>query len=55
MPGDSGGPLIVGDKIVGVASWSESKWQWYSIYGRLNSEADDWAVQQTGDGRSIVG
>ncbi|MEC3981174.1 trypsin-like serine protease [Amycolatopsis sp. H20-H5] len=48
LPGDSGGPLIVGGKIVGLASWSRSDFKWYSVYSRLNNDMGDWAVQQVG-------
>lgn len=46
LPGDSGGPLIVDGKVVGVASWSKSTWNWYSIYGRLDNEMGDWVAEQ---------
>ncbi|MFD1146695.1 trypsin-like serine protease [Saccharothrix hoggarensis] len=48
LPGDSGGPLIVGGKIVGVASWSRSDFRWYSIYGRLTNDMGDWVKQEIG-------
>jgi secreted trypsin-like serine protease len=49
LPGDSGGPLIVDGKVVGVASWSRSDFKWYSVYGRLNNDMGDWVKQQIGD------
>ncbi|MEV6913315.1 trypsin-like serine protease [Amycolatopsis sp. NPDC051071] len=48
LPGDSGGPLIVDGKVVGVASWSRSDFKWYSVYGRLNNDMGDWVKQQIG-------
>lgn len=49
LPGDSGGPLIVQGKVIGVASWSRSDFRWYSVYGRLTNEMGDWVKQQIGD------
>ncbi|MGW2401598.1 trypsin-like serine protease [Kitasatospora sp. NPDC001664] len=48
LPGDSGGPLIVDGKVVGVASWSRSDFKWYSVYGRLNNDMGDWVKEQIG-------
>ncbi|WP_285611349.1 trypsin-like serine protease [Actinokineospora globicatena] len=48
LPGDSGGPLIVGGKIYGVASWSRSDFKWYSVYGRLDNEMGDWVKSEVG-------
>ncbi|XVV01324.1 trypsin-like serine protease [Actinosynnema sp. CA-248983] len=48
LPGDSGGPLLVDGKIVGVASWSRSDFKWYSVYGRLTNEMGDWVKQEVG-------
>ncbi|RJQ80803.1 serine protease [Pseudonocardiaceae bacterium YIM PH 21723] len=50
LPGDSGGPLIAGGKIVGVASWSRSDFKWYSVYGRLDNDMGDWVKQQISGG-----
>ncbi|MEU6151944.1 trypsin-like serine protease [Actinosynnema sp. NPDC047251] len=52
LPGDSGGPLIVDGKIVGVASWSRSDFKWYSVYGRLTNDMGDWVKQQVGSPQS---
>ncbi|MEJ2858316.1 MULTISPECIES: trypsin-like serine protease [unclassified Saccharothrix] len=52
LPGDSGGPLIVDGKIVGVASWSRSDFKWYSVYGRLTNEMGDWVKQEVGTPQS---
>lgn len=49
LPGDSGGPFVVGGKIVGLASWSRSDFRWYSIYSRLDNDMGDWVKQQVGD------
>ncbi|MGW7537599.1 trypsin-like serine protease [Amycolatopsis sp. NPDC054798] len=49
LPGDSGGPLIVDGKVVGVASWSRSDFKWYSVYGRLNNDMGDWVAEQIGN------
>ncbi|MGO1050253.1 trypsin-like serine protease [Crossiella sp. CA198] len=49
LPGDSGGPLIVDGKVIGVASWSRSDFRWYSIYARLNNEMGDWVREQAGN------
>ncbi|MEV8378312.1 S8 family serine peptidase [Kribbella sp. NPDC056861] len=49
LPGDSGGPLIVQGKVIGVASWSRSDFKWYSVYGRLTNDMGDWVKQQVGD------
>ncbi|WP_020391151.1 S8 family serine peptidase [Kribbella catacumbae] len=49
LPGDSGGPLIVQGKVIGVASWSRSDFKWYSVYGRLTNDMGDWVKQQIGD------
>ncbi|WP_344431972.1 S1 family peptidase, partial [Amycolatopsis minnesotensis] len=49
LPGDSGGPLIVDGKVVGVASWSRSDFKWYSVYGRLNNDMGDWVKEKIGD------
>jgi subtilisin-like proprotein convertase family protein len=49
LPGDSGGPLIVQGKVIGVASWSRSDFRWYSVYGRLTNDMGDWVKQQIGD------
>lgn len=49
LPGDSGGPLLVNDKIVGLASWSRSDFRWYSIYARLDNDMGDWVKQEIGD------
>lgn len=49
LPGDSGGPFVVGGKIVGLASWSRSDFRWYSIYARLDNDMGDWVKQQVGD------
>lgn len=46
LPGDSGGPLIVDGIIVGVASWSRSSFDWYSIYGRLDNDMGDWVAEE---------
>ncbi|MFI6316203.1 trypsin-like serine protease [Nonomuraea sp. NPDC050556] len=46
LPGDSGGPLIVGGKVVGVASWSRSDFKWYSVYGRLDNDMGDWVKKK---------
>lgn len=46
LPGDSGGPLIVNGKVVGVGSWSKSTWNWHSIYGRLDNDMGDWVAQE---------
>ncbi|WP_414940769.1 trypsin-like serine protease [Amycolatopsis sp. cmx-11-51] len=48
LPGDSGGPLIVDGKVVGVASWSRSDFKWYSVYGRLNNDMGDWVKEKIG-------
>ncbi|MFD7028629.1 trypsin-like serine protease [Streptomyces sp. NPDC059917] len=48
LPGDSGGPLIVDGKVVGVASWSRADFKWYSVYGRLNNDMGDWVKEQIG-------
>ncbi|MEU4804457.1 trypsin-like serine protease [Actinosynnema sp. NPDC023587] len=48
LPGDSGGPLIVDGKIVGVASWSRSDFKWYGVYGRLTNDMGDWVEQEVG-------
>ncbi|MEU5695652.1 trypsin-like serine protease [Actinosynnema sp. NPDC020468] len=48
LPGDSGGPLIVEGKVVGVASWSRSDFKWYSVYGRLTNDMGDWVKQEVG-------
>lgn len=52
LPGDSGGPLIVDGKIVGVASWSRSDFRWYSVYGRLTNDMGDWVKQEVGTPQS---
>ncbi|GAA1339844.1 trypsin-like serine protease [Saccharothrix algeriensis] len=52
LPGDSGGPLIVDGKIVGVASWSRSDFKWYSVYGRLTNDMGDWVRQEVGTPQS---
>ncbi|WP_203590772.1 S8 family serine peptidase [Streptomyces sp. SID13031] len=49
LPGDSGGPLIVQGKVIGVASWSRSDFKWYSVYGRLTNDMGDWVKTQVGD------
>ncbi|MFC0627510.1 trypsin-like serine protease [Kribbella deserti] len=49
LPGDSGGPLIVDGKVIGVASWSRSDFKWYSVYGRLTNEMGDWVKAQIVD------
>ncbi|MBN6037216.1 trypsin-like serine protease [Amycolatopsis sp. 195334CR] len=49
LPGDSGGPLIVDGKVVGVASWSRSDFRWYGVWGRLNNDMGDWVKQQVGE------
>ncbi|MGX7825454.1 trypsin-like serine protease [Actinokineospora sp. 24-640] len=49
LPGDSGGPLIVNNKIIGVASWSRSDFRWYGIYGRLTNAMGDWVKQEIGE------
>ncbi|WP_394826101.1 trypsin-like serine protease [Pendulispora albinea] len=46
LKGDSGGPFIVDNVIVGVASWSRSDFFWYSVYGRLNNDMGDWVKAQ---------
>ncbi|MFI6539798.1 trypsin-like serine protease [Nonomuraea sp. NPDC050547] len=48
LPGDSGGPLIIDGKIVGVASWSRADFKWYSVYGRLTNDMGDWVKEQIG-------
>ncbi|WP_037314201.1 trypsin-like serine protease [Amycolatopsis orientalis] len=48
LPGDSGGPFVVGGKVVGVASWSRSDFHWYSVYSRLNNDMGDWVAEQIG-------
>ncbi len=49
LPGDSGGPLIVDGKVVGVASWSRSDFHWYGVWGRLNNDMGDWVKEQVGN------
>ncbi|RZS39238.1 trypsin [Herbihabitans rhizosphaerae] len=51
LKGDSGGPMIVNGKVVGVASWSRADFKWYSVYGRLDNEMGDWVKQEVGSGR----
>ncbi|WP_394832947.1 trypsin-like serine protease [Pendulispora rubella] len=46
LKGDSGGPFLVNNVIVGVASWSRSDFFWYSVYGRLNNDMGDWVKAQ---------
>ncbi|CRK61390.1 secreted trypsin-like serine protease [Alloactinosynnema sp. L-07] len=48
LPGDSGGPLIVNNKIYGVASWSRADFKWYGVWGRLNNDMGDWVKQEVG-------
>ncbi|MGH3433787.1 MAG: trypsin-like serine protease, partial [Thermocrispum sp.] len=49
LPGDSGGPLIVDAKIVGLASWSRADFRWYGVYSRLDNDMGDWVREQVGD------
>ncbi|GGU17207.1 trypsin-like serine protease [Lentzea flava] len=49
LQGDSGGPFVVGGKIVGVASWSRSDFRWYGVFARLDNDMGDWVRQQVGD------
>ncbi|MCE7006121.1 trypsin-like serine protease [Kibdelosporangium philippinense] len=49
LPGDSGGPLIVDGKIIGLASWSRSDFKWYSIYARLTNDMGDWVAAEIGN------
>lgn len=46
LPGNSGGPLIVNGAIAGVASWSKSTWDWYTIYARLDADGGDWVAEE---------
>jgi hypothetical protein len=60
LPGDSGGPLIVDGKIIGLASWSRSDFKWYSVYSRLTNDMGDWVATEVGqnppgDGEFTVG
>jgi len=55
LPGDSGGPLIVDGKVVGVASWSRSDFRWYGVWGRLNNDMGDWVRQQVQGGEPEPG
>ncbi|OXM46417.1 trypsin-like serine protease [Amycolatopsis alba] len=48
LPGDSGGPFVVGGKVVGITSWSRSDFRWYSVYSRLNNDMGDWVAEQIG-------
>ncbi|MFI5734089.1 trypsin-like serine protease [Kribbella sp. NPDC051587] len=36
-PGDSGGPFLVGNTIVGVFSWMDNACNWYSVYARVST------------------
>ncbi|GGM89107.1 hypothetical protein GCM10011609_27420 [Lentzea pudingi] len=49
LQGDSGGPFVVKDKIVGLASWSRSDFRWYGVFSRLDNDMGDWVRQQVGD------
>ncbi|MGQ0840676.1 trypsin-like serine protease [Actinokineospora sp.] len=55
LPGDSGGPLIVDNKIIGVASWSRADFKWYGVWGRLTNEMGDWVKQEIGTTNPPVG
>src|SRR5688572_2168471 len=36
-PGDSGGPFLVGNTVVGVFSWMDNACNWYSVYSRVST------------------
>lgn len=46
--GDSGGPFLVGNKIVGVFSWMSTACDWYAVYARVSTYAAQIQAQLPG-------
>ncbi|WP_406629787.1 trypsin-like serine protease [Amycolatopsis sp. WGS_07] len=46
--GDSGGPYLVGNTVVGVFSWMSTSCDWYAVYARVSAYAADLAPHLPG-------
>ncbi|UOX85884.1 trypsin-like serine protease [Amycolatopsis sp. FBCC-B4732] len=46
--GDSGGPYLVGNTVVGVFSWMSTACDWYAVYARVSTYAADIAPHLPG-------
>ncbi|RSD16394.1 trypsin-like serine protease [Amycolatopsis eburnea] len=46
--GDSGGPYLVGNTVVGVFSWMSTSCDWYAVYARVSTYAADIAPHLPG-------
>ncbi|MGV9297300.1 trypsin-like serine protease [Amycolatopsis sp. NPDC003676] len=46
--GDSGGPYLVGNTVVGVFSWMSTSCDWYAVYARVSTYAADLAPHLPG-------
>ncbi|MEU0554412.1 trypsin-like serine protease [Dactylosporangium sp. NPDC006015] len=46
--GDSGGPYLVGNTVVGVFSWMSTACDWYAVYTRVSTYAAEIAAQLPG-------